>query len=108
MYYTYMLRCEDNSIYTGMTTDLERRLEEHQSKSDKCAKYTLTHSAINFEAAWESSTRSMASKLEYNIKKLTKQEKETLIKEPRKFKIILEEKINCKDYKRIKILKANT
>ncbi len=32
MYYTYMLRCEDNSIYTGMTTDVERRMSEHSSK----------------------------------------------------------------------------
>jgi len=68
MYYTYMLRCEDNSIYTGITTDLKRRLEEHRSKSIKCAKYTLTHSAMQFEAAWESNSRSLASKLEYNLK----------------------------------------
>ena len=40
MYYTYMLRCKDNSIYTGITTNLERRMEEHLQKTDKCAKYT--------------------------------------------------------------------
>lgn len=51
MYYTYMLRCEDNSIYTGMTTDIERRMAEHSSKSVKCAKYTLNHSARKLEAA---------------------------------------------------------
>ncbi len=32
MYYTYMVRCEDNSIYTGMTNNLEKRIEEHLSK----------------------------------------------------------------------------
>ncbi len=32
MYYTYMLRCQDNSIYTGITTDLERRMKEHFSR----------------------------------------------------------------------------
>ena len=38
MYYTYMLRCEDNSIYTGMTKDLEKRMEEHFSKRKKLCK----------------------------------------------------------------------
>ena len=41
MYYVYMLRCKDNSIYTGITTDINRRMEEHFSKGQKCAKYTL-------------------------------------------------------------------
>ena len=39
MYYTYMLRCSDNSIYTGMTNDLEKRLNEHKTKSKNGAKY---------------------------------------------------------------------
>ena len=102
MYYTYMLRCEDNSLYTGMTTDLERRLSEHKSKSERCAKYTLNHTALRFEVAWESATRSSASKLEYNLKRLTKAQKESIIKEESNFKKILEEKINCEEYRRIK------
>ena len=35
-----MLRCKDNSLYTGITTDLARRIEEHLSQGEKCAKYT--------------------------------------------------------------------
>mgnify|MGYP003322243924 CR=1 FL=1 len=42
-HYAYMLRCKDNSIYTGITTDLERRFEEHSKKTVKCAKYALNH-----------------------------------------------------------------
>ena len=49
MYYIYMLRCEDNSIYTGITTDIKRRMEEHFSKDDKCAKYTFRHTAKRLE-----------------------------------------------------------
>ena len=64
MYYTYMLRCKDNSIYTGITTDLERRLKEHKEKGEKTAKYTLTHSAEKMEIAWESENRVLASKLD--------------------------------------------
>lgn len=79
MYYTYILRCEDNSLYTGITTDLNRRLEEHKSQSEKSAKYTRTHKVIKMETAWTSENRVLASKLEYHIKKLTKKQKEQLI-----------------------------
>lgn len=102
MYYTYMLRCKDNSIYTGMTTDLERRFLEHQAKSDKCAKYTLNHTVIKIEAAWESASRSLASKLEYNLKKLNKSQKESIIKDETNLAIMLKEKVTCEEYKRVK------
>ena len=80
MYYIYMLRCKDNSIYTGITTDISRRMKEHFNKEKRCAKYTLTHSAKKLEALWVAENKSLASKLEFNIKKLKKQEKENLIK----------------------------
>ncbi len=79
MYYTYILRCEDNSLYTGITNNIVHRLSEHLSKGNKCAKYTLKHTVIKLEIAWQSETRSLASKLEYRIKKLNKQQKEDLI-----------------------------
>lgn len=79
MYYTYMLRCEDNSIYTGITTNVERRMKEHFGKDKKCAKYTLRHSAKKLEAVWETENRILASKLEYHIKQLTKIQKEELV-----------------------------
>lgn len=79
-YYIYMLRCMDESIYTGITTDIERRMKEHFEKSEKCAKYTFRHTAKKLEKVWETGNRSLASKLEYNIKKLTKIQKETLMK----------------------------
>jgi len=98
MYYIYMLRCEDNSIYTGITTDIHRRMKEHFSQCEKCAKYTLTHKAKKLEAVWESENKIMASKLEYRIKALTKKQKEDLIKihELEKY---LSEKIECEKYK---------
>ena len=79
MYYIYMLRCRDNSIYTGITTNIDRRMEEHFSKNEKCAKYTYTHSAKKLEAVWETKNKSLASKLEYHIKKLSKEKKELLM-----------------------------
>lgn len=79
MYYTYMLRCIDNSIYTGITDNLERRMKEHFEQDKKCAKYTLSHKVTKVECAWETENRSLASKLEYAIKHLPKQKKEELI-----------------------------
>ncbi len=78
-YYVYMLRCRGGSIYTGITTNPERRLEEHSGKGGKGAKYTQTHEPICFEAMWAATDRASASRLEYNIKKLSRAEKERLI-----------------------------
>lgn len=97
-YYTYMLRCKDDTIYTGMAADLERRMQEHFSQNEKCAKYTLVHTPQKLEMAWESETRAMAMKLEFHIKKLSKAQKEELIKKPRKIKEFLEEKVDYKNY----------
>lgn len=103
MYYTYMLRCADNSIYTGITTDLNRRLEEHLSQDKKCAKYTLTHNAKSFEIAWESKNRVLASKLEYHIKKtLTKVQKEELILK-NNINQLLGEKIDASEYRKVNL-----
>ena len=102
MYYTYILRCKDNSLYTGITTDLERRLKEHKEKGEKTAKYTLRHEAVKMEIAWESENRVLASKLEFNIKKLTKKQKEGLIKNPKLLSEILGDKIQSELYLKVK------
>ncbi|MBQ2938695.1 MAG: GIY-YIG nuclease family protein [Clostridia bacterium] len=102
MYYTYILRCKDNSLYTGITTDLKRRLKEHKEKGEKTAKYTLTHTAEKMEIAWESENRVLASKLEFNIKKLTKRQKEELIKNPKVLNNFLGDKIQTELYSSVK------
>ena len=98
MYYIYMLRCSDNSIYTGITIDLNRRINEHITKSEKCAKYTLHHTVQKLEVVWETENRVLASKLEYAIKKMTKKKKEDLIKDTNMFDKLLE-KLDCSKYK---------
>ena len=104
MYYTYMLRCEDNSIYTGITSDVKRRMKEHFSQNKKCAKYTATHQAKKLEAVWESENRVLASKLEFHIKKnLTKNEKENLIKDFNLLEKLLGDKIESQNYRYIEI-----
>lgn len=102
MYYIYMLRCEDNSIYTGIAKDLEHRLNEHFTKDEKCAKYTKSHKAKKLEIAWKTENKSLASKLEYAIKKLDKNKKEKLINEPELLGKFFKQKIDEKLYKVIK------
>ena len=101
MYYTYMLRCADNSIYTGMTNDLEKRLEEHVSNSKNGAKYTKSHDVVKLETAWKSKEKSLACKLEYQIKQLSKQQKERLI-EGEKLSTFLKGKVDCRRYRNCK------
>lgn len=101
MYYIYMLRCEDNSIYTGITTNVEHRMTEHFSKVNG-AKYTHSHLAKELEAVWETENRRLASKLEYHIKKLTKAKKEELLIK-NNLEELLAEKIECDLYKRLEI-----
>ena len=102
-YYVYMIRCEDNSLYTGMTTDLERRMNEHLERGKKCAKYTSSHPAKRMEVAWKTTDRIKASKLEYHIKTLSKVQKEELIMNSKKLKDFLSEKIEYKDYINVKV-----
>ncbi len=77
-------------------------MKEHFNKEKRCAKYTLTHSAKKLEALWVAENKSLASKLEFNIKKLKKQEKENLIKNKEIGKY-LERKVDSEEYKIVDI-----
>lgn len=101
MYYTYMLRCADNSIYTGMTNDLAKRLDTHISKNKASAKYTKSHNVIKMESAWQTKEKSLACKLEYQIKTLTKAQKEELIS-GEKLSKYFKGKLDCRRYKKVK------
>lgn len=79
MYYLYILECADQTLYTGITTDLSRRMGEH-NKNKLGAKYTATRRPVKLVYAKKFVTRSAALKAEARIKKLTKLEKLKLIK----------------------------
>lgn len=99
MYYTYMIRCIDNSIYTGITNNIEERFNKHISGTG--AKYTKSHKPEKLEIVWRSKDKSLACKLEYQLKHLTKQQKEDII-QCRKLNKYLKEKIDCRRYYLIK------
>ncbi|MGL4254539.1 MAG: GIY-YIG nuclease family protein [Fusobacteriaceae bacterium] len=77
-WYVYILRCENSSLYTGISTDVERRFEQH--RSGKGAKYTKVNKPILIEAIFEKENRSEATKEEIRIKALSKSQKELLCK----------------------------
>ena len=77
-WYVYMLRCRDNTLYTGYTDDPERRLAVHNA--GKGAKYTKSRLPVNLVYREECPDKSSALKRECAIKQLTKAEKETMIK----------------------------
>lgn len=78
MYYIYVLRCEDGSLYTGITTDMERRIKEHLGKDGKGAAYTKMHPPRGVAALFCCAERRDALRLEWRIKRLKKAEKECL------------------------------
>ena len=73
----YILRCGDGTLYTGITTDVERRLEEH--RSGKGAKYTRGRAPLELVYREECADKSTALKRELEIKAMPRQEKEKLI-----------------------------
>lgn len=78
-YFVYILECNDGSLYTGITKDLTKRLNEHNTK-DSGAKYTKARRPVNLIYEETSENRSTASKREYEIKKLSRLKKLQLIK----------------------------
>jgi putative endonuclease len=77
-YYVYILTCKDETLYTGITTDLKKRLKEHNS-SDRGAKYTKTRRPVTLSYSETAQNRSEASRREYAIKKLSRAKKLELI-----------------------------
>lgn len=79
IYFFYLLRCNDGSLYAGITTDVTRRLVEHNSASTKASKYTRSRQPVKMVYQEKLSSRSKALKREAEVKKWKKQKKEALI-----------------------------
>lgn len=75
-WFLYLMECQDGSIYTGITVDIERRYAEHLS--GKGARYTRSHPPKKLLKVFNFTNRSEASKAEHAIKKLSAVEKKAL------------------------------
>ena len=78
-WYLYILRCKDDTLYTGITTDVEKRLEAH--RSGKGAKYTRGRGPLELVYRESCGSHSDALKREHQVKMLTREEKQNLIRE---------------------------
>lgn len=76
-WYLYILRCKDGTLYTGITTDVSRRLEEH--RSGRGAKYTRGRGPLELVYEESCGSHSDALKRELEIKSISRREKEQLI-----------------------------
>lgn len=79
MYYIYLVRCKDNTLYCGQTNNLEKRLADHNSSLSRSAKYTKGRGPVILEYYEQVENLSDALKKEWALKKLTKKQKEILV-----------------------------
>ena len=80
MYYLYLLKCSDNTLYAGITTDLSRRVQEHNSSAIG-ARYTKARRPVQLVYSKKFKDRSQASKAEAQLKKLSRPAKDKLVKQ---------------------------
>ncbi len=76
-YYTYIVKCHDNTYYTGYTVNLQKRIATHNN--GKGAKYTRSRLPVTLVYVESYDSKSEAMKREYQIKQLTRKQKESLI-----------------------------
>ena len=80
-HFVYIVECADGSYYTGYTTNIQRRLNEHNYSFKRGAKYTRSRRPVKLVHQEEYPTRSQALKREYKIKKLSRKKKQQIITE---------------------------
>lgn len=105
-YYIYIIECENGSLYTGITTDINRRFEEHRDKK-LGAKYTKAFKPKKIVAAWATRrtkrAHNLAAKLEYNIKRLKRNDKLLLSSGKKEISDYYLDLFNEKDFIRLDI-----
>lgn len=90
-YFVYLLHCDNDTYYTGYTTDLARRYQEHLKGSAAC-KYTRSFKPLRLAQSWRiAGSQSAAMKIEKRIKKMNKKEKEELILLPERLTYLIQE-----------------
>ena len=78
-WFLYLIRCKHGRLYTGITTDVERRFEEHKSSNKKGSKYLRGKVPLKLVMKKKIGNKSLALKIEAKVKKLSKVEKELLV-----------------------------
>jgi len=90
-WFLYLIRCKDNSLYTGITTDVKRRFQEHQGNDRKGSKYLRGKAPLTLVLKKKIGDKSLTSKIEAKVKKLPKFKKELFVKGKIKIKEIIDQ-----------------
>jgi putative endonuclease len=78
-WHLYIIRTDDQSMYAGISTDVQRRFKEHIAQGRKTAKYLLAHKPQSLALSLPIGDRALALKVEYHFKQLSKKEKEMVV-----------------------------
>lgn len=78
-WFVYIVQCRDQSLYTGISTDVQRRFAEHQDQGRLCARYLRGKGPLQLVFSCEVADRASALRLEYRIKQLSRAQKQELI-----------------------------
>lgn len=97
-YYIYLLQCCDKTLYTGITTDPERRFLQHCGRLPGGARYTRARKAEALYPLFLSQTRTDATRLEYHLRRLSHEQKLLLLQEPCALSTLLGKKLDCSLY----------
>ena len=81
-WHLYLIRCEDGKLYTGITTDVDRRFVEHQAGGKTGSKYLKGRGPLTLVFRKRLGSKSLALKVENKVKKLSKARKEKMIGSP--------------------------
>jgi len=81
LWYVYIVRCADDSLYTGITKDILRRVDEHNTDDKSGAVYTHNRRPVTLVYQESHTTRSAAARREHEIKQMNKKTKEAFLKE---------------------------
>lgn len=87
-WYLYMLRCRDGSLYTGISLDPARRCLEHNQQRSRASRYVWTRRPAQLVWQRPVANQSVALRLEYRLKRLTKVRKEQLLREDGAWQIL--------------------
>jgi len=79
-WYLYLIRCRDNTLYTGISTDVDRRLAQHQGEGNAGSRYLKGRGPLSLVFQEKLGSKSLALKVERRVKRMSKARKEKLIK----------------------------
>lgn len=78
-WYVYLIKCGNGSLYTGITTDVKRRFQEHKAQGKRTAKFLRGKLPLSLVYVVEVGSKVDALRLEHKIKRMSKNEKETML-----------------------------